>query len=675
MSDRRSKQVTAVKFEPVTERENVRVSGEWMLAFGVAFPAAIIAVELAGHLCAQTFFDPLPTWWHALAATMVPAGNLWIWYHLQNGGFGPPKWLAFANGVAIAIAGFYAFLFLPLLPLAIVGIFVLIGLMPLAPLVSFVCALKLRALFSARHANEACRGALIAGLATGLGLLVIIDIPSAATRLGIGWAGSSVPSERERGLAWLRRFGDEDLLLRLSYGSPVRPGGLLSALAAWSDNDWLVGRRRPFAQNTSEMREIYYRVYGVPFNAKPPPADKTQSSVRSEFVFDDDHGGTQVGGRLNGLNLISSKIDGSINGDDAVAYLEWTIEFRNSAPLDREVRLQLALPPGAVVSRATLWVNGEEREAAYGGRGEVRAAYARVAVQQRRDPLLVTTKGAGRVLAQAFPVPRGGGTIKFKLGISAPLDIVDPARASLTLPALVDRNFSFAADASHHVWIESRQPLTGMPLAHASREIITALEAIPPSVSETFLPPIARAGIAALATLFCFYFAAFRERPPLALCGLTALALPVLPSLQFTLGYPMRIISAALAVPLLQAHGLDVARQGTFLLWRDEMIQFDAPCSGVNMLWTGLLLTLVGCVLLRLHPVKVMVAMALSLLLAIACNVLRASSLFYIEAHLIAQAPAWWHKGIGIAAFAVTAVVTLRLLIVLRHWEPKRWLA
>src|ERR1700738_5023470 len=89
-----------------------------------------------------------------------------------------------------------------------------------------------------------------------------------------------------------------------------------------------------------------------------------------------------------------------------------------------------------------------------------------------------------------------------------------------------------------------------------------------------------------------------------AACVITALALPVLPSLQFTLGYPMRIISAALAVPLLRAHGLDVARQGTFLLWRDEMIQFDAPCSGVNMLWAGLLLTPVGCVLLRLHPLK-----------------------------------------------------------------------
>jgi exosortase/archaeosortase family protein len=166
------------------------------------------------------------------------------------------------------------------------------------------------------------------------------------------------------------------------------------------------------------------------------------------------------------------------------------------------------------------------------------------------------------------------------------------------------------------------------------------------------LPPIARAGIAAVTVLFCFYFAAFGKHPPLALCGLTALTLPVLPSLQFTLGYPMRIISAALAVPLLQAHGLDVAQQGTFLLWREEMIQFDAPCSGVNMLWAGLLLTLMACVLLRLHPLKVMVAVALSLLLAIACNVLSASSLFYVEAHLVARAPAWWHEGIGIAAFA-----------------------
>src|SRR5262249_58514227 len=89
MSDRRSKQMMAVKFEPVAaEKENLRAPGEFMLAFGVIFPAAIIALEFAAHLCAQTFFDPLPTVWHAFAAAMVPAGNLWLWCHLQKGGFG-----------------------------------------------------------------------------------------------------------------------------------------------------------------------------------------------------------------------------------------------------------------------------------------------------------------------------------------------------------------------------------------------------------------------------------------------------------------------------------------------------------------------------------------------------------------------------------------------------------
>ena len=144
------------------------------------------------------------------------------------------------------------------------------------------------------------------------------------------------------------------------------------------------------------------------------------------------------------------------------------------------------------------------------------------------------------------------------------------------------------------------------------------------AASHAVMPPIIRAAVAVAATLFCFYHAAFRERPPVAFWGLVALALPVLPSLQFMLGYPMRIVSAAIAVVLLQAHGLVVARQGTFLIWRDEMVQFDAPCSGVNMLWAGLLLTLMGCVWLRLGAIKVVVAVALSIVLAIACNVLRA---------------------------------------------------
>jgi len=208
-------------------------------------------------------------------------------------------------------------------------------------------------------------------------------------------------------------------------------------------------------------------------------------------------------------------------------------------------------------------------------------------------------------------------------------------------------------------------PAPARPLPLAAVAILLAAYA----ASYIFLPPIVRAAFAISLTLYCFHVAAFRERPPIAFWGLVALALPVLPSLQFTLGYPMRLVSAALTVGLLQVQGLMVARQGTFLVWRDEMIQFDAPCSGVNMLWAGLLLTLMGCVLLRLGALQVALALALSLALAIACNVLRAASLFYVEAGLVPQAPGWWHDGIGVAAFALSAGVMLWLLGRLRDRE------
>ncbi len=77
----------------------------------------------------------------------------------------------------------------------------------------------------------------------------------------------------------------------------------------------------------------------------------------------------------------------------------------------------MILPPGGVVSRLTLWVDGEEREAAYAGRAKVKKAYKKV-VERRRDPVLVTTCGKDRILVQCFPVPSNGGTMKIKVGIT-----------------------------------------------------------------------------------------------------------------------------------------------------------------------------------------------------------------------------------------------------------------
>jgi hypothetical protein len=111
------------------------------------------------------------------------------------------------------------------------------------------------------------------------------------------------------------------------------------------------------------------------------------------------------------------------------------------------------------VSRLTLWVNGEEREAAFAGRGQVRAAYQKVAVQQRRDPVLVTTSGRDRILVQCFPVPPNSGEMKIRLGITIPLILEDQTHAKLIFPHFIDKNFVVPDRVVHVVSVSGKTPM------------------------------------------------------------------------------------------------------------------------------------------------------------------------------------------------------------------------
>ena len=205
----------------------------------------------------------------------------------------------------------------------------------------------------------------------------------------------------------------------------------------------------------AKAREVYYRVVGRNFNSVPAPEVRTARGAfadLNEWTWDDDHGGDKVGGRIKGLALHSSRLDTIADANAAWSYTEWTLEFKNDGVQDREARAQILLPPGGVVSRLTLWVNGEEREAAFAGRSHVRTAYQKVAVQLRRDPVLVTTAGPDRVLMQCFPVPRHGGLIKVRLGITAPLALTSASEGTLRPPCLLERNFNIPEGVRHSVW-------------------------------------------------------------------------------------------------------------------------------------------------------------------------------------------------------------------------------
>ena len=429
---------------------NIKPPGWVVFTLAVFYPLFTIGFELFTQMCAESLFDPMPTIFHKILLLIVPLANFLVWKQLRSKRILNIRSLMLLCTISIGVSGFYTLIFLPVTPFAVVGIiFFGYGLLPLAPLVSFIMGIRLYGEFKGEHDKKLVGNSfLLKGISISILLLMVIDIPSAVTKWGVNLAVSDSIETRERGIRLLQSMGSKDQLLGYCYDGNRRTSGPLSfVVMIFGQHSYI---------SSSDAREIFYRVTGELFNTYPVPYQGGRWDRFDEFSFDADQGGTEVGGRIKGLELITSKIDGSISGDDGVAYFEWTLEFKNDSSRQREARVQIALPPNAVVSRATLWINDEEREAAFAGKGKARQAYERV-VRRRQDPLLVTSVGADRILAQAFPIAAKGGTIKFRLGMTTPLSLNNRENASLVLPAIVDRNFGNSDDVKHTIWIESKK--------------------------------------------------------------------------------------------------------------------------------------------------------------------------------------------------------------------------
>ncbi len=71
--------------EPAPERGRQRW-GVFTLLAGVILPSISILVETTTHICAEDFFDPIPTLWHVLLVVFVPLDNLQVWLAVCKGG-------------------------------------------------------------------------------------------------------------------------------------------------------------------------------------------------------------------------------------------------------------------------------------------------------------------------------------------------------------------------------------------------------------------------------------------------------------------------------------------------------------------------------------------------------------------------------------------------------------
>ncbi len=417
------------------------------LIYGVILPTLTILIELTTQLCADTFFDPLPTWQMTLLVMAVPAANFHLWYKLRSRST-ISNMALYCYGATFIISIIYALIMLPLIPLALIAIIYFgLGLLPLAPI------------FTAIYMGMATRNlsmvkpdfwrAFGSGMGIGFALLFIADLPASATRIAIDMANDG---DDKNAISIMRWVGSENDLLHLANGSTGRAGGIGSIFLTgkWGFNIWGFSNLTESQSEIITARILYYRVTGQAYNQSE--AIQSLKSKDARWRWDNDQGGDVVGGYIDTLSLESSRIDGSISVENNVAYSEWTVEVANNGNRNAEARFTMVLPEGGVASRATLWINGEPREASIAGRAEVKAAYKKIVTRQR-DPLLVTTSGNGRLLVQAFPI-LSNDVMKFRVGFSAPLHIARDGSRSIAMPAIVEQNFRIKESLQHNIWME-----------------------------------------------------------------------------------------------------------------------------------------------------------------------------------------------------------------------------
>src|SRR5262245_18098981 len=63
-----------------------RKPGTFLVFAGVFLPSVAVFIELTMGLCANTFFDPLPTVWHKILVIATPLANLYVIRELRKDG-------------------------------------------------------------------------------------------------------------------------------------------------------------------------------------------------------------------------------------------------------------------------------------------------------------------------------------------------------------------------------------------------------------------------------------------------------------------------------------------------------------------------------------------------------------------------------------------------------------
>lgn len=181
------------------------------------------------------------------------------------------------------------------------------------------------------------------------------------------------------------------------------------------------------------------------------------------------------------------------------------------------------------------------------------------------------------------------------------------------------------------------------------------------TLASMLAPPLLAACVAVLGLVAGLCAFVPSGTPLLPLAGLSMLALPVVSSLQFYAGFPLRVVMAQLSTWALQIGGMVAERSGTAMLVEGRLVIVDAPCSGVQMVWMAYFCACTVAWWCGLDNRRFLRRAVFVGVIVLTGNVLRNSVLVVLEARQ-ANVPALWHEAIGLAVLAFVCAAVARVV-------------
>lgn len=181
------------------------------------------------------------------------------------------------------------------------------------------------------------------------------------------------------------------------------------------------------------------------------------------------------------------------------------------------------------------------------------------------------------------------------------------------------------------------------------------------TVLSSCAPELIAALVAALALAAAIAAFAPTGTPIAPLAGLAALALPVVSSLQFYAGYPLRVVTAEASTAVLGLFGFVASRQGSAMQVDGHLVIVDAPCSGVQMVWMAYFC---ACAVAawRGLPDRVFVRrLAFVGGIVLVANIARNSMLVGLEARGATAGP-WLHDAIGLVLLGLVCAAVIAVM-------------